>query len=370
MATAKAAQLLTRHHGSMPPNAVALGAMDVLYGPRAPEWTCQCGEDANWASRIRCKACAKPAPTRVVQAAKAAAAKQRSPQPARHGEPHGTRSTGAGSEVQQLKRELAELKAQLRTPHGDVAGKDEEPGDEDEAAKRENLQKELGALKSVLGDDHPEVQSRKQALDELYKQKPVGTRLIAAQRRIDRSENKVEQKDKAIAEALERIKEAQQELADHRGQKKVIQDALDKQKKELASIVEAEASSQPQTGQDLDAFNAWLGAVQGKDGSLAELVASVEVVKAALERSKCEQEEQAKTDAEASAEPAAEPASALSPAAKQVQAVEAPQPDLGNEDTQMAMDGDEELGTLLAPQGSGQASPLREGGIVRPGHRP
>jgi len=110
--------------------------------------------------------------------------------------------------------------------------------------------------------------------------------------------------------------------------------------------------------------------VQGKDGSLAELVASVEVLKAALERSKCEQEEQAKTDAEASAEPAAEPASALSPAAKQVQAVEAPQPDLGNEDIQMAMDGDEELGTLLAPQGSGQASPLREGGIVRPGHRP
>jgi len=71
------------------------------------------------------------------------------------------------------------------------------------------------------------------------------------------------------------------------------------------------------------------------------------VVKAALERSKREQEEQAKTDAEASAEPAAEPASALSPAAKQVQAAGAPQPDLGNEDIQMAMDGDGELGTLL-----------------------
>ena len=46
---------------------------DVLPGPKNPPWCCNCGEDHNWACRIRCKGCGGKAPQTVFNKATAAA---------------------------------------------------------------------------------------------------------------------------------------------------------------------------------------------------------------------------------------------------------------------------------------------------------
>ena len=45
---------------------------EALFGPKTPVWGCSCGESANWASRIKCKACGKAAPQTIADKAKAA----------------------------------------------------------------------------------------------------------------------------------------------------------------------------------------------------------------------------------------------------------------------------------------------------------
>eukprot|EP00969_Alexandrium_andersonii_P226391 9997244-Alexandrium_andersonii.AAC.1 len=45
----------------------------VLPGPRAPCWGCPCGHADNWACRLRCQRCDRPAPQRIADAARAAA---------------------------------------------------------------------------------------------------------------------------------------------------------------------------------------------------------------------------------------------------------------------------------------------------------
>ncbi len=45
----------------------------LLPGPRKPCWGCRCGFDDNWACRLRCQRCDRPAPQRYSDAARAAA---------------------------------------------------------------------------------------------------------------------------------------------------------------------------------------------------------------------------------------------------------------------------------------------------------
>ena len=44
----------------------------VLAGPKNPRWSCSCGMDGNWASRVVCRECGKLAPQRIANAARAA----------------------------------------------------------------------------------------------------------------------------------------------------------------------------------------------------------------------------------------------------------------------------------------------------------
>eukprot|EP00973_Karenia_brevis_P066003 9173778-Karenia_brevis.AAC.1 len=48
-----------------------------LQGPKKPFWGCSCGESSNFASRLECRGCGKPAPARIAKAAKAADAEAR-----------------------------------------------------------------------------------------------------------------------------------------------------------------------------------------------------------------------------------------------------------------------------------------------------
>ena len=76
----------------------------------------------------------------------------------------------------------------------------------------------MDSLKAVLGDKHPEVVDRISQLEELQKQRPVGTRLLAAQRKISKMEKKLEQKQKSVAEVEKSIAESKQKLEELQGE--------------------------------------------------------------------------------------------------------------------------------------------------------
>jgi hypothetical protein len=48
----------------------------VLAGPRKPMWTCSCGKEGNFASRISCYECGKAPPAPTLKLARENAAKQ------------------------------------------------------------------------------------------------------------------------------------------------------------------------------------------------------------------------------------------------------------------------------------------------------
>ena len=47
----------------------------VLAGPRKPTWTCSCGKEGNWASRVSCYECGKSPPAATLKLAREVAAK-------------------------------------------------------------------------------------------------------------------------------------------------------------------------------------------------------------------------------------------------------------------------------------------------------
>jgi len=277
LATAKSAELLARHHGSMAPQSG--WAQHVLKGPKLPHWGCSCGEAENWASRLQCRGCSKAAPARVSAAAREAA---KTPSAAQPSGPNGAWKRGPPQpdEVAKLRKEIAGLKLQLKQ------GQEQEPEDkaddpEDEAAgKRARIQKELDALKAVLGDVHPEVLDRASQLEELQKQRPVGARLLAAQRKISKMEKKLEQKQKSVREVEQSIAEFQQKLKELQGESDAIQKELDSQKKDQAKLVEAEkaeptgASGSP----DLGRIQRWAEQLAAGEGTPAPLVEALQAV--------------------------------------------------------------------------------------------
>ncbi len=108
----KATELLSAHHSAqrdMGKNSRAkqLGSgsgkpeLAVLPGPRKPLWGCSCGCADNWACRLRCHRCERPAPQTTADAARAAAATwlpQRSAAP--RGRPQNSGGARAARQVQ------------------------------------------------------------------------------------------------------------------------------------------------------------------------------------------------------------------------------------------------------------------------------
>ena len=56
----------------MPAAPAAPADWVVLRGPRRPNWGCGCGFAGNWASRLKCLECERPAPARIANAARRA----------------------------------------------------------------------------------------------------------------------------------------------------------------------------------------------------------------------------------------------------------------------------------------------------------
>ena len=276
LATAQAAERLARHHGSMAPQSG--WAQHVLNGPKMPHWGCSCGEAENWASRLQCRGCGKSAPGRVAAAAKEAA---KVPQPQHRG-PKGAWAKGppVPDEVAKLRKEVAGLKLQLKQNQTtEVDDKVEDPEDE-ASTRREKIQKELDSLKAVLGSEHPEVQARITQLDELQRQRPLGTRLLAAQRKIAKTEKKLEQKRQSVAEVSKDIEEFQQKLKDLQGESEAMQKELDSQKADQARLLEAEESSEApgSTAAEWEQFQRMAGKLSGAQQAPGPLVEALRAV--------------------------------------------------------------------------------------------
>jgi hypothetical protein len=254
-------------------------AQHVLKGPRLPHWGCSCGEAENWASRLQCRNCSKAAPARVATAAREAAKAPAASQPKG---PGGAWKKGPPQvdEVAKLRKEIAGLKLQIKQGQGvDADDKPDDPEDE-AAAKREKIQKEMDTLKIVLGEKHPEVLARASQLEELQKQRPVGARLLAAQRKISKMEKKLEQKQKAVQDVEQSIAEFQQRLKDLKGESEAIQKELEAQKQDQAKLVEAEkiepegVSGVPKLG----AFQRWAEQLATGGDTPASLVQAIQAI--------------------------------------------------------------------------------------------
>ena len=95
-------------------------------------------------------------------------------------------------------------------------------------------------------------------MEELQKQKPKGAQLMAAQRKINKLEKKLEQKHKSIADTEGQLAVAQQKLEDLRGESKAVQDELDQLKKDQAKLLEEEKDKQEAQPPDMGGLEAWL----------------------------------------------------------------------------------------------------------------
>ena len=69
------------------------------------------------------------------------------------------------------------------------------------AAIRERLGTEIQDLRRMLGPDHVEVTKRCAELENLRRQRPLHTRVLDGQRRIEKASKKVEMRQKELAEA-------------------------------------------------------------------------------------------------------------------------------------------------------------------------
>ena len=232
-------------------------------------------------------------PAKVSAAAQREAAKTPGPAPGQHKTARGPwASSPPGDELSKIKKELAALRLQVKQARPATEPEDEpkEEPEEGAATKREKLQQEVDALRAVLGEQHPEVQTRRQQLEELQKQRPVGARLLAAQRRISKVEKKLEQKTKAVSDLEASIAESQKKLEDMRGEAKALQEELEQQKQEQAKLLEDEAKAKddPKASKEPGwmQLSQWIGSLASKEGTPAGLASQLQSVCKAIEESK------------------------------------------------------------------------------------
>ena len=105
------------------PEEDATGWEDIIaQGSQASFMGLSCGTDSNWACRIACRGCAKPAAQRIQNAAKQAAAKwAHQPQPAGCRQPAGKWASGPPQEagaLAKMRAELAAIKTMLSNQGG------------------------------------------------------------------------------------------------------------------------------------------------------------------------------------------------------------------------------------------------------------
>ena len=200
-----------------------MGERDVLQGPRSPRWGCgACGESENWACRLRCLTCHKPAPSTTAAKARAAdkrastragsrdgaRAKARPRSAWDDGPPRGASSSDAAT-IARLRRELEAVKKQTAEGAPTEAAEGEgSKGADPDAARSAQLRAVIQALEKGGHKDDCLLGSAREELASLNKRKSPATRLLAAQRKRASLDKRHERLTRELGEAQGEAAEA------------------------------------------------------------------------------------------------------------------------------------------------------------------
>lgn len=196
---------------------------------------------------------------------------------------------GNATEVAGLRKELADLKSKLQE-----AGKPEEasPGQteqDDPGAKCNKLLAQIATLTGVLGCDHPEVAQRQRELEEIRSQRPLGSRLLASQKKIAKLEKRQEQKLKDIEDIKVQQTTMAKQLVDLEGEHTALAQELETLKEQQAQlVVESPGGSGPAVAghPGMAATKATLEGMAGTPGIDAQSAAAVHAVLGLLSQQK------------------------------------------------------------------------------------
>ena len=166
-----------------PEGAGSSDGRKVLWGPKTPVWGCRCGQSDNFASRIECRGCGKPAPRTVLDKAKAADAERGTGAPKTNGKP-AARGAAAGSAnggvVATLQRRLNELEAKLKSePAAEAPSGSEDTAGQKTQEEIRHLEAAAASLKLAGLDD--DAQRIKETLAKKHEEKWAAKPLRAQQ---------------------------------------------------------------------------------------------------------------------------------------------------------------------------------------------
>ena len=220
----------------------------MLRGPRTPAWSCRCGGLDNWASRLRCRICQRPAAASIQARAKKAheEAKQKGTMP---GKPRmALRGIGQADELEKERKRRRELEAEIKKAKAGLVLREAEEEDvlPSELQVRE---KHLQALTRDLGKEYPIVEALRAEVEakrcELRESRPLGVRQKALAARVNRLEDG-QAKDLAKQHEIEaEVEAARKKLVEHNDRMAKNKEVLAKAQEELAQV-KVEASAQDQ----------------------------------------------------------------------------------------------------------------------------
>ena len=304
----------------------------VLRGPRSPPWSCGCGRLDNWASRIKCVACGRAAPQRILaQARKADAAAGSALAPASRGQARPAAGDRMQAQLAALQQKIDGLLAAQPEQRSSVAGSSgggrpvQPPGDgsvpgsapadpalEGDELDLDKLVRAHRAMADLFGPEHAEAVRARKLVEEAQRKrqdsKPLHARALQAQRKVERCRKAREASTAHVATLRAELAAAEDAAANALGDlEKAEADLLDLRKQALE---DAGGAALP------DSAPAAVRALFPKDFVFTpEQAAHLEAVSAILTQAvdHCRQAPPA-VSAEPTAAPAAPPAAPTGPA--------------------------------------------------------
>ena len=186
----------------------------VLLGPKTPYWGCMCGCNVNWASRIGCRDCGGPAPTRVVQAAHRADAATKS-QPKVHYNSKARGAWASGPPQHELEKLRAEV-AKLRAGAPIEAKMDQDENEEEPVIEIQKAQAAYDATVAAYGANSKRALEQQADLAELRatrdQARTVPTQIRVLGRKITDKQKQIEAAKLVATVAAESVRAAQRVL--------------------------------------------------------------------------------------------------------------------------------------------------------------
>ena len=204
------------------PKAKGKGDLFIKGAPHTPLWTCPaCKRTRNWACRAMCF-CKEPAPKKVVDAAKKAAAEAKAKKEAdvlpcpTVSSSEAAKAARLEKEANQLRQEVRELKAAAKAPAAEGNAEAAAPDDGTASLLKqiEACEYAVKALEGCYDKEHQYVKDARQRVLDLRKQRDaakgpvaqherVQRQLAAAKKRGEGIDKEIEQHEETIAAAWE-----------------------------------------------------------------------------------------------------------------------------------------------------------------------